>query len=176
MISESFANWMSHVAVNSNSAALGSITLALLMAWLLAASSSTLAIVVRIPGTVLHELLHVIAASVFFAKPVKVDFKLRWNDSRTVLKLGGVACRRITMWNAWAVGLAPSILFWPASVGCQYAADLFDQHLFTQGVLIAAGSGILGLSAIPSATDIKIALRSSWLVLFALLIWYGLRQ
>lgn len=116
----------------------------------------------QLPGTILHELTHFIAAFFSNAKPVGfsiIPHKLPdggW-------QLGSVTCTNIRWYNGAIVGLAPlsifSIfyIFQPVTIGANMPS-------FAWWTLIA----LFAQSAFPSKPDLKIAARSTIPILLIL--------
>ena len=105
-------------------------------------------VLLRLPSTVMHELAHLVAALVTFAKPDGINIIPRRVDCGWIL--GSVQCGRLWMLNAFPVGMAPALINLPL------AWWIFQRHT-TAGYIWAF---LLVTAAVPSEQDLRVALSS----------------
>jgi len=105
-------------------------------------------VLLRFPSTVLHELAHLAVSLVTFAHPDSIDILPKRVPGGWVL--GSVKCERITMFNAFPVGMAPLLINLPM------AWWAFQEQTLKGYIL----TFLLLTSAVPSEQDIKVAMSS----------------
>lgn len=117
-------------------------------------------------GTILHELLHAVAAVVTGARVHNFSVVPRRESGRFVL--GQCSLSGVRWWNAFVIGLAPLLIYpfvygiaaWRTSV--THSVELLD-------LLIWIALAPCLLSGLPSTEDLKIAARS-WPVFLGIII------
>lgn len=110
-----------------------------------------------LPGTITHELLHFLVGAVLGAKPV--NFSLLPKKQGDQYVLGSVSFERLTWLNAIFVCLAP--LLGVAAIGAIAWWRTADEWQFAEiDIAIWLLAGVNLLSAWPSSTDWRLALRS----------------
>lgn len=119
-----------------------------------------------LPGTVAHELAHLLLGFVFMARPVHFSVIPSRNRDGSGWKLGEVGFTHLRWWNQLPVGLAPLLLLPPL------AAWLLLDSLTLP--LLGAASVVMKFAAIqclvgawPSPTDWAYAWRTVTLLLVA---------
>lgn len=105
-------------------------------------------VLLRFPSTVLHELAHLAVSLVTLAHPHSINVFPRRDSNGWVL--GSVKCRRITMLNAFPVGLAPLLVNLPV------AWWVFQEQTL-RGYMLAF---LLLTSSVPSEQDVQVAFSS----------------
>lgn len=115
-------------------------------------------VLVRLPSTLLHELSHLAAALITFAKPTDIDITPRRSPAGGWV-LGSVQCGRLNWFTAFPVGMAPILINLPL------AWWAYNQHT-TPGYVWAY---FLLTASLPSEQDLKIALQN----LIAAVAWIG---
>lgn len=119
-----------------------------------------------LPGTLVHELLHLIVGLLLNGKPVTLSLWPRQSAQGQWI-LGSVGFINLRWYNAVFIGLAPllaialSMVLTPSPVGWS-----LNQHDLWHWALTAP---VLAMCT-PSATDWKLALRS-WPMIGAALVW-----
>ena len=110
-----------------------------------------------LPGTIIHELLHLIVGFIFNAKPLYFSIWPR-QDGPNKWTLGAVGFENIRWYNGAPVGLAPliapiiAILFAPTA--SNWKPDILDiQYWFISTPMLTM--------CMPSRTDLKISLASA---------------
>ena len=108
------------------------------------------------PGTVLHELAHWVIGYVLAGRPTRLRVLPRREGTTWIF--GSVVCLRITQWNAFPIAIAPVLVAWPAMLLYQYGGEgLGDERVFAY-----IATGVLLFSAMPSRTDLWIAISRPW--------------
>lgn len=110
---------------------------------------------VNIPGTFLHEFMHLIVGAAFNAQPVNFTIIPKKNDDGSYT-MGSVSFRNITFYNAVPASLAPLLLlplsfylnrFWLPTLDPTMLN--YIMYIFMQTIIIE--------NAIPSRTDFRVA-------------------
>ena len=123
-----------------------------------------------LPGTFVHELLHLVVGLLLNGRPVSMSLWPR-RVSQGQWVLGAVGFANLRWYNAVFIGLAPllamvvAMLMAPASRGWSPHMEDFKQWAIAAPVLAMC---------LPSATDLKLALKS-WpivCVAMALSVWH----
>jgi hypothetical protein len=108
-------------------------------------------VVVRLPGTALHEASHYLLGLLLGARPVLFSVRPERAASGK-LSLGRVEFAGLSWWNKAPIGLAPLLLLplaiYLASLACSLAPTSW------QALLLMYSSWICLLSSIPSITDL----------------------
>ena len=115
--------------------------------------------VAALPGTWLHEVAHLFVGMLLGARPV--SFTLWPRKSGNTWILGSVGFKRINVWNAAPVALAPLMLFGLAWMGFHYLLrPSFDEGRY--GWWFALGYPIAACfySGLPSTTDLRVGALS----------------
>ena len=111
-----------------------------------------------LPGTIAHELSHLLVGTLFFAKPSSLSIVPRREGNTLVL--GSVSFRNVGLMNGMFVAFAPLLL---APVGylsiLQAMESLQSQHLAHWG-LWSVLAGNLFFSAMPSWQDFRVGFPS----------------
>lgn len=145
---------------HDNWTALAYLVPAVVGAFLIKAASGRTAVfsLCVLPGTFVHEFLHLVVGAVTGAKPVAMNlFPTRQEDGR--ISLGSVSFQNLRWFNAAPTCLAPMLalpgIWWVAKarVGETWSFDQWD-------LLIWAGLSAQLLSCWPSSTDLVQSLRS----------------
>lgn len=119
---------------------------------------------ILLPGTLAHELCHLVTGWLLNGQPVNVSLLPR-RQGRSVV-LGSVSFRNLRWYNAFFVGIAPvlqaPLAWWALQRLLQNAFSL--DWLNTLWLYLIA---CLVLASLPSGQDLKIAARSpvGWLLL-----------
>ena len=122
------------------------------------------------PGTVLHETCHFIVGFATNGDPTSFDvFPHRSPSGYT---LGSVGFRNVTWYNGVLIGMAPLLIWMGIWLAAPDSAGMDLRSFLYWGI-----SGLLFYSGIPSRTDFKVALKSSYprLVVVAVGIGFWLR-
>lgn len=115
----------------------------------------------KIPGTLTHELAHLLIGFLSNAKPVTLSV-LPKREGKSII-FGEVTFTNIAWYNAVITGLAPLLLIFVSLSLDRYARTIPD---VMHNVFWAFIEANLLLSSIPSSTDLRIALRYSLLPAF----------
>jgi hypothetical protein len=134
---------------------------------------------VSLPGTVGHELLHVLVGTLTLAKPVKVSLipKFHRDGSAT---LGFVKFSNIRWYNALWVGFAP-LLALPAAAWLVYYRSAQIPPLSLRELAWSYVAASLTYSCLPSRADVGIVLSKPAGLIFylgsaAILCWTWLKM
>lgn len=118
-----------------------------------------------LPGTTIHELSHLITSFIFYGKPKK--FSIIPKRTETGYILGYVASANIKWYNGWIISLSPLLLI--PLIYILLLIILKENNLY----IIIVESYLLSsflYASIPSRQDIKVAIKSSWILLSMLLL------
>lgn len=117
-----------------------------------------------LPGTFMHELMHLLASYFTFGKPVK--FTVIPKRSEGTIVLGSVSSTNITWYNAIIISLAPLLLY-----ALAYYIILILPTITTPLYYYASIYFVTNLlfAGTPSPADWKLAFQKSWLLLSVLL-------
>jgi hypothetical protein len=126
---------------------------------LLLRSLRWLYVLVVLPGTILHELTHLIMGFLLGARPAKFSIVPRRKDGGLVL--GHVLFARLRWWNAAPVCMAPLLLL----PGAARLALMAVQGSFESSLLASAAAWIVAVSAIMSGKDLSEGLEGPLTVL-----------
>lgn len=107
-------------------------------------------VLLRLPTTLAHELAHLAAALITFAKPTNIDITPRRADGGGWV-LGSVECERLYWFNAFPVGMAPILVNLPLAWWA-YGRETTVGYIW---------SFLLLTAALPSDQDLKVALTTS---------------
>ncbi|WP_298128424.1 hypothetical protein [Ferrovum sp.] len=107
---------------------------------------------IRLPGTVAHELCHYFVGLLLNARPTRIVLWPVRAGNRIVL--GEVSFQNLTWYNAALTGMAPLLLA-PAAWSIISGPTGSGYH----EVVMAWFEAVLLVSALPSATDFRIAFR-----------------
>jgi len=119
--------------------------------------------IIVLPGTILHELSHLIMSFITNGQPTNINIFPRKKivEDKTYYLLGSVDSSNVTWYNAWLIGLAPLFLFFIA-----YQTYLSDYDWYFKALVIT----LLIESGMPSTTDITVAIKYSYAILLSLLL------
>ena len=118
-----------------------------------------------LPGTFMHEMMHLIASFISFGKPV--SFTIIPKKKGAGLTLGSVSSANIRWYNAIIISLAPLLLFVIAYYLLIYIQNLDDKIYFYLGLYMVANLIFAGM---PSSTDWKLAFKKSWILLLIIIV------
>jgi hypothetical protein len=123
------------------------------------------------PGTLAHELLHLMVAFITFARPVSLSVWPRRAQDGSYL-FGGVLMENVRWWNAAPASLAP-MLGYGIAAGAAWSR-LRNGFIFSPwDLLVWAALAQLLLASWPSSVDWRLSVRSWPLLLAALAaVWY----
>ena len=119
----------------------------------------------RLPGTLGHELSHIFIGYALNGRPSGVNLIPRRKGKLIIL--GEALFNNITWYNGTLIGLAPLLLMLLAFEIDRYARTIQDMSIILLAAYIETN---LILSALPSKTDLEIALKSILVPMFLLII------
>jgi hypothetical protein len=140
------------------------------IALLLLRSLRWLYVLVVLPGTILHELTHLITGFLLGAHPAKFSIVPRRKDGGLVL--GHVQFARLRWWNAAPVCMAPLLLL----PGAAWLALMAARGSFESSLLASAAAWIVAVSAIPSGKDFAEGIKGAPAVLILVMLAVVLQQ
>jgi len=114
-----------------------------------------------LPGTIMHELMHLIFSFLTYGKPVK--FSLIPRKTQKGYILGYVSSSNITWFNAALIGLAPLLLI-PISIYIFYYIQIIN-NIYYQIFLIYLLATTL-YASIPSKQDFYVSFKYGWHLIF----------
>jgi hypothetical protein len=111
-----------------------------------------------LPGTIAHELSHLVLGILLFARPASFSIWPRREGNAYVL--GSVAFRQIGLINGAFVTLAPLLLVLPAYECLVFAIEAWDTANYPFWALWGFLSANLLFAATPSGTDLRLGFPS----------------
>lgn len=137
----------------------------LMLKWLIPIPAIRMVFV--LPGTLVHEALHLIVGLLMNGKPVSMSlWPKKVGPGQWVL--GSVGFRNLQWYNAMFIGLAPLLaivgvmLFSPTHKGWSPTVTDLEQWAITTPILAMC---------LPSGVDLKLSLKS-WPIIVTLLAWW----
>ncbi len=118
-----------------------------------------------LPGTFMHELMHLFASFISFGKPV--SFSIIPKKSSGGITLGKVSSSNITWYNAIFISLAPLALYYIAYYLMKILPSISNGMYYYTTLYFIAN---LLFAGTPSSTDWKLAFRKSWFLLLVVVI------
>ncbi len=120
-----------------------------------------------LPGTFMHELMHLLASFMTFGKPK--SFSIIPEKTKDGVTLGSVSSANVTWYNAIIISLAPLALYYLAyyimkNIPSNLAPMYYYATIYFVANLLFAGT--------PSSTDWKLAFKKSWFILLVLILGY----
>ena len=123
---------------------------------------------INIPGTLLHELLHLCVGGFMNARPCNFTIMPR-RDAYGAYVMGSVGFRNVRFYNAIPSALAPLLLLPIGFYINRYVLPLIPMNL-TNYILYVLGQTIIVQNSLPSQADWKIAgMYKSGIVLYVIL-------
>ncbi len=120
-----------------------------------------------LPGTFMHELMHLIASFLTFGKPK--SFSIIPKKTNTGVTLGSVSSANITWYNAIIISLAPLLLYFIAYYIMKELPSNLNPLYYYAIIYFVAN---LLFAGTPSPTDWKLAFKKSWFLLLLLVFGY----
>ena len=114
-----------------------------------------LSALINIPGTILHEILHLVVGGVMNAQPCNFSI-LPKRDISGAYIMGSVGFKNVRFYNAVPAALAPLLLLPLGFYVNRYLLPLIPMNL-TNYILYVLLQTIIVENAIPSRTDWKVA-------------------
>jgi len=112
----------------------------------------------------MHELTHLLASFITYAKPT--NFSIIPKKHNGGITLGSVSSSNITWYNAIIVSLAPFTLYFLAYYLMKILSSI-DNELYYYLTLYFIAN--LLFAGTPSSTDWKLAFKKSWILLLVLI-------
>lgn len=113
-----------------------------------------------LPGVILHELAHWIAALVSFGEPGPPNL-FPQRIRKGVWAFGHVQCRNVRWWNGWLIGLAPLSLVPLGAWFIAFGSRLVEASGWSVWVVVCVFlAGECFVDAWPSPPDWRIAAKS----------------
>jgi len=118
-----------------------------------------------LPGTFMHELMHLIASFISFGKPTNFSIIPKKNNSG--ITLGSVSSSNMTWYNAIIISLAPFLLYFIAYYLMKILPSIHNELYYYATLYFIAN---LLFAGTPSSTDWKLAFKKSWILLLIIII------
>ena len=126
---------------------------------------------VALPGTIAHELTHLVLGWITGGQPRGFSIIPRRRGNAYIL--GAVTLANVRWYNGLFIGLSPLLLFPAAAFLVQWRATLPQPVSFTDEIIWVYLAATLISGALPSMQDIRIAAASVWWVMPGLLLGAG---
>ncbi len=118
-----------------------------------------------LPGTFMHELMHLLASFITFGKPTKFSIiPKKYNGGIT---LGSVSSSNVTWYNAIIISLAPFALYYIAYYLMKILPSINNEVYYYATLYFIAN---LIFAGTPSPTDWKLAFKKSWFLLLVIIL------
>lgn len=121
-----------------------------------------LLVLVVLPGTLFHELAHLLASILFRGQAT--SFRLVPKRVGAGFILGSVTCANVRWYNGLFIGMAP-ILLLPLAFGLLLWRLSITHHLQLRELPWAYFIACLAYAAIPSRQDLQLVAKSRWMLL-----------
>jgi len=118
-----------------------------------------------LPGTFMHEFMHLLASFITFGKPT--NFSIIPKKSNGGITLGSVSSVNITWYNAIIISLAPLALYFMAYYLMKILPSIHNKLYYYTTLYFIAN---LLFAGTPSSTDWKLAFKKSWILLLIVLL------
>ena len=118
-----------------------------------------------LPGTFMHELMHLLASFITFGKPT--NFSIIPKKHNGGITLGSVSSANITWYNAIIVSLAPLALYFIAYYLMRILPSINNEIYYYATLYFIAN---LLFAGTPSSTDWKLAFKKSWFLLLLIIL------
>ena len=118
-----------------------------------------------LPGTFMHELMHLLASFITFGKPT--NFSIIPKKHNGGITLGSVTSSNITWYNAIIISLAPFALYFIAYYLMKILPNIHNELYYYASLYFIAN---LLFAGTPSSTDWRLAFKKSWFLVFLIVI------
>jgi len=113
-----------------------------------------------LPGTFMHELMHLLASFITFGKPT--SFSIIPKKHNGGITLGSVTSSNITWYNALLISLAPFALYFIAYYLMKILPSIHNELYYYATLYFIAN---LLFAGTPSGTDWRLAFKKSWVLI-----------